>query len=531
MQRVIINENNLQTGVVYKHKAVIDNINFWHKFVIANPGKCGRDVILRAILDHVHPLDLIPVSYDKTQGQSHFLARNCGSAIIKLAKDNLTVPNPRDPLNPFKLFIILKFATTSEFKIDVQKNIVTVLTKRYDSATRTLNLSNFHTDKGLSEFCPLSQPKIMFFVLHLSKNLSPMPERYILSSNAIKLLNPLESLRGIKGLTFFDLSNNLIESPNLLTPLKTFEITELALDRNPVCDKFKSTYEYIKEVTACCPKVTLLDGIVIKEGLFPPVRTNFLCDAEGFDLVNQFLEYFFTVYDNRNRSMLEGLYHKNAMFSLTAQYIPAQLSSSSALLRTYNNCARNLLKLADFSRNVEYLFRGSTSIIKQFNHLPLSEHDPFSFKSDLIYSTPTCAVINVTGVFRELPQNLLDCERYIGFNRSFVLSKPNAEDEWCIVNEQLHIFNAVNIQITSSFKTPKQPVVSTVPAAKTMRDKQQMADTLKIITNLNTDWSKKCLEECNYDLKKALMLFVDLYKVDRIPLVAFINNPSLYPKK
>lgn len=36
LQRVTINENNLPTGIVYKHKNLIENINFWHKFVVSS---------------------------------------------------------------------------------------------------------------------------------------------------------------------------------------------------------------------------------------------------------------------------------------------------------------------------------------------------------------------------------------------------------------------------------------------------------------------------------------------------------------
>lgn len=34
----------------------------------------------------------------------------------------------------------------------------------------------------------------------------------------------------------------------------------------------------------------------------------------------------------------------------------------------------------------------------------------------------------------------------------------------------------------------------------------------------------RCLDECNYDLKEALRLFVDLYKNDKIPEGAFEIN-------
>lgn len=138
-----------------------------------------RNNILRAIIDHVHPLDLIPVAFGRDKNESYFFARNCGGAIQKLCNDNLVVPNPNNDSRPvsfffesnkifnkhiflqFKLKLVLRYITTSEFKIDVQKNILTVLNKRYDSAKRTLNLSKFHEDQGNVLMLYISEKKIM----------------------------------------------------------------------------------------------------------------------------------------------------------------------------------------------------------------------------------------------------------------------------------------------------------------------------------------------------------------------------------
>lgn len=43
--------------------------------------------------------------------------------------------------------------------------------------------------------------------------------------------------------------------------------------------------------------------------------------------------------------------------------------------------------MADMSKNNQFLFRGPAQILNVLSSLPLSEHDPFSFKIDLIYYT------------------------------------------------------------------------------------------------------------------------------------------------
>lgn len=47
-----------------------------------------------------------------------------------------------------KLWIILGFSSTNELKVNVQDNIISVLNKRYNPQTKTLNLDNFYKDPG-----------------------------------------------------------------------------------------------------------------------------------------------------------------------------------------------------------------------------------------------------------------------------------------------------------------------------------------------------------------------------------------------
>ncbi|KAG5867426.1 hypothetical protein JTB14_037673 [Gonioctena quinquepunctata] len=520
---VMVSEANLPTGIIFKNKNLLLNINCWHKFIVNNTQNFPRNNVLRAILDHVHPLDLIPVSYCADNlGSAYFLARNCGPAVQKLCNDNLTVPNPGSS-RPLKISIILKFATTADFKIDVQKNILSVLTKRYDVATRTLDLIKIHEDSELTEFCPMSQPKIMFFLLHLAKTLVPSPERYLMNDNRIKILNPLEALSGnIVNVTCLDLRNNLLDDLSRLQPLKLFKLKEVYLDGNPLCEKY-GFEEYVTIIKKWCSNLEKLDGISVKTDVFPNPQKNFICDLDGLDFVNQFLERYFLVYDSHNRKLIQELYHKNAMFSLNSRYMNGQLSSATTRLHKYNNISRNLHKLADFSRQSTFLFQGSFKITNVLCGLPSTEHDPFSFMVDLIYFTPRCAIIGVSGIFRELPDNLLDSEKIYGFRRTFTLEIVNGDGLCYIVNELLHIYNALSFQVISSFRISKEAIPNQMRLPQTEKEQQQVAETLRIITNLKIEWSRKCLDECNYDLKKALALFVDLYKADKLPNYAFVG--------
>lgn len=54
----------------------------------------SRETVLKAILDAVHPSDLVPCMYRVNGVSSFFFARNCMEAIQKLCHQYLTVINP-----------------------------------------------------------------------------------------------------------------------------------------------------------------------------------------------------------------------------------------------------------------------------------------------------------------------------------------------------------------------------------------------------------------------------------------------------
>ncbi|CAH1988237.1 unnamed protein product [Acanthoscelides obtectus] len=498
---ITITEANIQTGIVYKNKKMIDNVNLWHKFIIHNPSNLSRNDLLTAVLDHVFPFDLIPVSYGKDNNNSnYFLARNCAAAIQKLCKDHLIVPNPYNRSQPLRMEIILRYTTTTLFKVDVQKNISAVLEKRFDPTRRCLDLTRFQDDPDLTEFCPLGQPKIMFFVLHLSKNL--IPETYILRENKIRLLHSFDALKVcISSIRSIDLGNNQIKDHSLLSPLVLYKLHHLVLDGNPLCEEYSSNpTQYMRDILNMFPHLETLDGVPLKVNDLSATRPNFLCSLEGLDLINQFLEHYFTLYDSQNRGAIQNLYHPHAMFSMNSTFHSNQASLAAyKYINRYKSISRNLKMLADFSKSSEFLFTRPAEITKALCSLPPTEHDPLSFKIDLVYHTDTTSVVCVNGVFREHPENLLDPERIYGFARTFVLSTAKILDgdvECLIINELYHVYNAFTFQRLSAFKVaPARPRptigVEVAKVPQSAREFRQVNDALRMITGLNADWAKK----------------------------------------
>ncbi|XP_022902675.1 nuclear RNA export factor 1-like isoform X2 [Onthophagus taurus] len=522
MKNPEINQFNLNSGLLAKHKSTIYSNATWHKIEVENAMNLERDTVLRTLMNFVHPLDFIPVCYETKGSCVSFLLKNCGAAIERLCRHNLIVTNPQDASMPFKIKIILKFAYAADLKINIQNNIISVLNKRYHAESSVLNLEMFYKDPDLIEFCTLSQPKLMFYVLHLSRseNRPKHPKSIKLSNNEIEILKPLEALFGLKSLTSLDLRNNRIKEIDA-SYFKDLNITELWLDGNPICDDYDE-YSYPRAIREMIPTLEKLDGVFIKNKGVLPFRRNFLCSSSGHDLVDQFMEHYFNLYDTTNRNYLDGVYHKEAMFSMSAHYLGLQSTSLTAKLSPYKKVTRNLKMMSDFSKNDECLFRGRDSIVRLITQLPLTEHDPNTFTVDLMSYTETAAVLVIAGVFREVPQNLLDADRILGFSRVFVLL-AGVNDEYSIVNEQLHVYNATSAQVIRSFKQPKisRPSHIQIPPPKNIKEQVMLAEALVSLTGLDIEWATKCLEECQFDFKRSLELFVDLFKLDKIPANAF----------
>ncbi|KAL3284584.1 hypothetical protein HHI36_018741 [Cryptolaemus montrouzieri] len=514
-ESVILDTESIRTGVLFRNASILKNSNSWHAFILHNVEPQERNEVLKIVLDHLYPLELIPVKFERRGNDCMFMARNCTEAIEKLCKDNLFIPNPSDPMSPIRCEIVLQYSTMYQIRVDIQKNISSVLHSLFDSSTKILNLDNFSANPELSEYCPLSQPKIMYFVLHIALGMHPIGIK--LTNNEIQSLFPMEALWSCTSLTNIDLRNNKIDNIQLLDTLKMTNLVELWLDGNPLCDKLDE-YSYITQVKQILPKIERLDGITIAKNGVPAFKTNYLCDSAGFNIVDQFIDYFFPLYDSE-RKLLENLYNPNAMCSMTNLYKNGQTSSHAARLRSYQINSRNLLAMADLSRSQQYLIKGNQCIIRKLKALPRTEHDPFSFTVDLMHYSDNCAVISITGVFREIPETLLEAERHLGFCRTFVLT--GSKGEFTIANDMLHVYNALTCQSVKAFSISKPIKNKSIPIPTTFRDKEKAVHAIQMVTGATKEWSRRFLEDSNFDVTRCIKTFMEHFKIDKIPAEAF----------
>lgn len=144
----------------------------------------------------------------------------------------------------------------------------------------------------------------------------------------------------------------------------------------------------------------------------------------------------------------------------------------------------------------------------------------------------------MTGVFKERKVAVIN-EPYRSFQRSLVIVPSGSG--FCIRNEMIHINNTTRIQDEKAFKDPASngfqastsaavPVPAAVAAPSVPlggpddNTKLQMVQTMAAHSHMNLEWSRKCLEETNWDFDRAGFAFAELHKQNRIPPEAFVKN-------
>lgn len=136
-------------------------------------------------------------------------------------------------------------------------------------------------------------------------------------------------------------------------------------------------------------------------------------------------------------------------------------------------------------------------------------------------------VLTVTGLFKERHSDpKLEFVRV--FQKNLVIVPNNGG--FCIRNELLHINNSSPSQARNAFKTSAipQPAAVSVPAVPAQlpiqpddATKARMVEAMSQQSNMNLDWSRKCLEETQWDYNRAGYVFQELFKANKIPQEAF----------
>ncbi|XP_076754053.1 nuclear RNA export factor 2 isoform X1 [Xylocopa sonorina] len=500
--------------------------DLWHKFILFGVGQYKVTEVLRTIIVGCEPEIILPVMYkEEGPNKSTFLAKCSASAIENLVKQGLcvTLSNGQE----LHIDIVLGYTDSQDLQLNPTRIITQALYYRYEPTKKVLNLDDFENEKSLGPiYCPVSLPKVLHFVLRCSKmgilgnnRDSRLPVRELsLRYNQITAIILFEKFFNYH-LTKLDLSHNQIADVEYLRYFSEFKISELWLDGNPLCTKYSKCQDYIQAVKNVFPHLQKLDGIVIgiEQKFVPNIQSNFLRDGANTCLIKQFVKHYFTLYDQDDRQIMNGLYDRDALYSMTLG--PVSNYIHKHLIKTFVT-NRNLLKFVDYAKCQEFLLRGPEKIISALKNQPPTIHHFKTFHVDVLYEGEIHLAVSVQGLFSFRD---LSCPPMF-FNRTFIITRKE-DNEYCIANDQCYLDGTPansNLPGNSENKFEMKSAPKFVPTMFSVSEKEQLLTFLRELTTMNMKFCHRYLEDANWDIRTAITTFMNMYTVNNVPPEAFL---------
>lgn len=518
----------------------------WHKILIQEGIELDKNEVLESIRNLVHE-PFTPILYEVEGRNLVFYLEDNGraaQAIVQIGKrvtlssgvrlniwSNRSLP-PNKPVPP-----------------EQHDCLKRVMSERYTPDLRQLNLNNFHNDINLIKegiFCPLYRQLNMQLVVNIIVENIPQVHEIDLSQNKIQCLDDLVRLvPACLDLQKLNLGKNKILNLDTLEKLVGLNLTELTLEGNPLCNQFRDTELYISAVRKFFSKVVYLDrqqlprpiGFEVDEdeSKIPKTVPAYFILPDVKDLVLQFIEQYYQIFDTEDRKPLEAAYSKNALFSLTCNF--PDTGPGSRFSNIYLTENRNLKKLGSSNRRQKLVFQGRSAIGNLLCKLPSTVHDPPSFTLDVPVANPKLIVVTLSGVFRQQADRLPPIR---SFTRTLTIVPEGTG--YCICNEQIYITTATVEQVKKAFNktrvvAPAQPIMVSVeqiePAPANDPGTQQatllpMQEAMIIkfseASGMLPQFSQLCLEQNGWDFNKAGEVFLQLKTDNKIPPEYFAQS-------
>ncbi|RXN29188.1 nuclear RNA export factor 1-like isoform X2 [Labeo rohita] len=510
----------------------------WFKITIPHGKKYDKKWLLTS-LQNLCPIAFIPLHYSTEGHKVHFYVEDAAaaSALCKLTR-----------------------------RITDSEGNRHCMSKRFDASQKSLDLNSIRSDSDLVSHnieMILNQKNCMQAVIKIIQENIPELLCLNLSNNKLcKLDDIAELVNAAPNVQSLNLSHNELKSERELDKVKGFNLVELWLDRNPLCDDFKDQTTYIrllflarvegwiandwKDPTLClqrdCYKepavVTmkkevdgrkmavpnLQDGHVLPPPIcfevetrtnIPPCKGSRFVSDEIQGLIQRFLQHYYCVYDSGDRQPLLEAYHDGACFSLS---LPSINHPSRCRLKDYQEHSRNIKNVKDPSTRFHLLKRSRLTVVAFLNDLPKTQHDMNSVTVDVNTYSRTLLAFTVSGVFKEADDKLR--HRVRAFSRVFI-TVPAQNSGLCIVNDELFVRNATSEEIRCAFAAPAPSISPVLPNLSATQ--QEMLSAFSKKSEMNLEWSQKCLQDNAWDFHRAAQIFTELKAQGKIPEAAFIK--------
>ncbi|XP_055390592.1 nuclear RNA export factor 1 [Condylostylus longicornis] len=548
---------NQLPGISKFSRSIMPSSFGWYQVTIPYGQKYRKEDLIRILLETISPEVFIPHYWREEKTMAIFYVDDAKIATLFQNKSGKVQMS-----DGFRLNIRVRSGVPPVIVDEPFKDrMKLVMAKRYNSETKALDLSQFHADPGFKDmFCALFRPQVMSAVLNIIETNIPNLEALNLNGNRITAFEGFRNIaEKVPNLKILYLEDNRITSLGALMVFRDLPVIELVLSKNPLKNRYKDETVFIGDIRRKFPKLLKLDGKMLEPHIgfdveenknLPKPEASYFCNAAGVDIVREFLKQYFLIYDSENRQPLLDAYHEQAMLSLS---VP--LASQSGRLSAYRNYNHNLLRTNDKDGKFRLIKTGKLQVVSFLTELPKTQHDLMSFSVDLSIFTPTLIVFTVAGLFKEILATSSSTSqagdlRY--FQRLFVVI-PGMSGGYCIRNEMMLITVATHLQHQKAFKEPEivnvsettstnsrtdnslqsrleqgmhQPVptqISSIAPVVNDAAKIDMVREMSERSGMNLEWSKKCLEDTNWDFNYAAFVFDKLQKESKIPPQAFVK--------
>lgn len=218
----------------------------WYQVTIHHGAKYDKDIILKLLLNAVSPSVFIPNYYkvDNDSKNAVFFVdeHDVAEKILRLDR-KLELPDG------FKMLLRVR-GSMPQTRIDesLKERMKNAMVKRYNQATKALDLTKFHADPELTDiFCALFRPPIMSAAIDIIAENIPDLEALNLNDNKLNLLEHMKVMTSkLPNLKILYLGNNKIFMMNSLDAFRGLPLVELFLEGNPCKKRIRDNAHYVR---------------------------------------------------------------------------------------------------------------------------------------------------------------------------------------------------------------------------------------------------------------------------------------------
>lgn len=492
-------------------------------FQVYHDGAFTKKEIIQRILALVENVDFWPCFYTTGSRSDEFFVHNSFDALDVLFRNQLTIGNVGSE-KLLKIELRMNVAQFQPGHVDVIAKIQKLCLDSF--INKILFLDNIQ-EKPIfrNVVIDMTAPRVVSqILLWASRKCGTTCTAISMNNNGITSCMGMFPLLWFPSLKHLSLANNKIDDFDKLNGIpQANKITSVALDGNAICNV--SMFEYIKGLKRVFTSLETLDGMPVGDETFMLSRQNFLSHPEAYSLVEAFITRYFKIYDSNTRHLLKELYANQALFTVSCQW---STQKNSARIQNYVTRQRNLARMVNLKLTDKNVFVGPQEIYKAITEMHFTEHDYHSFHIDLVHYNKSQFLVVVSGIFKDIASNFLDEELLLDFRRTFLVKVCNKEMglsnqsyHYKIHNDMLTVRNVLVKQKQYAFKVEPTEKEVVNPEHNEENERNALLVVFQELTQLNTSWCTRFLEESKWNFKIALNTCVKMMEDGKIPPGAF----------